>query len=132
MHPSAQHPLRRRGCIERKKPPTAGDCKLCRSSRKRAIFRNPSKLLGHLCGRFCIGRMATRLCTKARELDISKGWNCGMVCIGRGREEGGSKGVRRSCGSSVADIMIRYSLTETGKERNFQLPRAVPAAISRM
>lgn len=61
-----------------------------------------------------------------------EGMNCGMVCIGRGREEGGSKGVRRSCGSSVADIMIRYSLTETGKERNFQLPRAVPAAISRM
>lgn len=53
-----------------------------------------------------------------RELDVS-----------RGRVADGSRWereVRRFCGSSAADIMIRYSLTETGEERNFQLPpRAV-------
>lgn len=65
MHPGAQHPLRRRGCIERKKPrrPSrqAASC-VSIEPETRDILKYVETIWISLRSRFRIGRLATRLC----------------------------------------------------------------------
>jgi hypothetical protein len=107
-------------CIERKKR----RCLCMAASRASASVETRRKFLP-VRDRSFMSRTVPMLRTKAED-----------AREGTDPDETGSRVaalVRQSRGGSAAGIMIRYSLTETGEERNFPLLAAVvPTIVSRM